>query len=119
MDVQSLGEPGTPTAGPQTPAPQPQAAAVSFPTPSSDSSSAPSQSSGGSDKTLAHTVAGILGASPSDNVRVSYRIEKPDEIVTVFTDSAGHEIAQVPSEAMIQIAQFFDSQTGVTLDRNA
>ena len=120
MDIQSLGEAGTAPAAPATP--QPQAAAVSTPQQQQPSNaSTPSQPStpSSSDKTLAHTVAGILGAAPGDNVHVSYRIEKPDEIVTVFTDASGHEIAQVPSEAMIQIAQFFDAHSGVTLDQCA
>ena len=123
MDVQSLGEAGTPSAAPQSPVPQPQqqAAAVSSPAQPTNGSPAPSQpnSSDSSDKTLAHTVAGILGSPSSGSVHVSYRVEKPDEIVTVFTDGAGHEIAQVPSETMIQIAEFFQTQTGITLDRNA
>ena len=122
MDIQSLGEAGTGAATPQAQS-QPQAADISStpaqaPAPGTAQPDA-TQSRGNTDRTLAQTVAGILGASSTDNVHVSYRIEKPDEIVTVFTNADGHEIAQVPSEAMIQIAQFFDAQTGVTLDRNA
>lgn len=54
------------------------------------------------------------------SVNVSYRVEHdPNMIVTVFTDPAtGTEIAQVPAEVMVQIAQFFDKQSGVTLDRS-
>ncbi|HEY9179931.1 MAG TPA: flagellar protein FlaG [Candidatus Baltobacteraceae bacterium] len=54
-------------------------------------------------------------------VNVSYRVEHdPNIIVTVFTDpTTGQEIAQIPPEVMVQIAQFFDKQSGVTLDRSA
>ena len=119
MDIQSLGDASTGAAAPP-PQTQPQAAAApSTPPPGTqDASSQAAPAQGSSEKTLAHTVGDLFGAS-SHNVHVSYRIEKPDEIVTVFTDASGHEITQVPSEAMIQIAQFFDTQTGVTVDRNA
>jgi hypothetical protein len=55
------------------------------------------------------------------SVNVSYRVEHdPNIIVTVFTDPAtGQEIAQIPAEVMVQIAQFFDKESGVTLDRSA
>ncbi|HKU69053.1 MAG TPA: flagellar protein FlaG [Candidatus Baltobacteraceae bacterium] len=55
------------------------------------------------------------------HVNVSYRVEHdPNMVVTVFTDpSTGQEIAQIPAEVMVQIAQFFDKQSGVTLDRSA
>lgn len=61
------------------------------------------------------------GVPGSLSVNVSYRVERnPDMIVTVFTDpKTGKEIAQVPAEVMVQIAQFFDKQSGVTLDRSA
>ncbi len=54
-------------------------------------------------------------------VNVSYRVEHdPNMIVTVFTDpQTGREIAQMPAEILVQIAQFFDKQSGVTLDRSA
>jgi len=54
-------------------------------------------------------------------VNVSYRVEhNPNIIVTIFTDPAtGKEIAQIPAEVMVQIAQFFDKESGVTLDRSA
>jgi uncharacterized FlaG/YvyC family protein len=54
-------------------------------------------------------------------INVSYRVEhNPDIVVTVFTDPVtGQEIAQVPPEVMVQLAQFFDKQSGVTLDRSA
>lgn len=75
---------------------------------------------------LSPVVAKIFGsagdsAAASYTVNVSYRVEHdPNIVVTVFTDpSTGREIAQVPAEVMIQIAQFFDKQSGVTLDRTA
>jgi uncharacterized FlaG/YvyC family protein len=76
-----------------------------------------------SSKPLADTVAKVLGAhAPGQSaVTVSYRVEHdPNMIVTVFTDpNTGQEIAQVPAEVMIQMAQFFDKQTGVAVDRSA
>lgn len=70
---------------------------------------------------VAKLFAGGGDVLKSISVNVSYRVEHdPNIIVTVFTDpNTGKEIAQVPSEVMIQIAQFFDKQSGVTLDRNA
>ncbi|HEV7180726.1 MAG TPA: hypothetical protein VGN11_12710 [Candidatus Baltobacteraceae bacterium] len=61
------------------------------------------------------------GAPVSPNLNVSYRVlNDPDEIVTVFTDPrTGKEVTQIPSEALIGLAQFFDQQQGVTFDRNA
>lgn len=61
------------------------------------------------------------GAEKSDAVSVSYRVEHdPNIVVTVFTDpTTGLEIAQIPPEVMVQFAQFFDKQSGVTLDRSA
>jgi uncharacterized FlaG/YvyC family protein len=71
-------------------------------------------------------VAKIFGQSSGSaphpvTVNVSYRVEhNPNIIVTVFTDpKTGQEIAQVPAEVLIQIAQFFDKESGVTLDRSA
>jgi hypothetical protein len=72
---------------------------------------------------LSPVVAKIFGRGDTPHtlsVNVSYRVEHPDIIVTVFTDPAtGQEIAQVPSEVLVQIAQFFDKESGVTLDRSA
>lgn len=72
---------------------------------------------------LSPIVAKILaqGSMPHPvSVNVSYRVEHdPNMIVTVFTDpNTGAEIAQVPAEVMVQMAQFFDKQSGVTLDRS-
>lgn len=73
---------------------------------------------------LSPVVARIFGggnASPQMSVNVSYRVEhNPNIVVMVMTDpKTGQEIAQVPAEVMVQIAQFFDKQSGVTLDRSA
>ncbi len=71
---------------------------------------------------LSPAVAKLFGAgAQAGSLNVSYRVIKDlDEIVTVFTDPVtGAEIAQVPSEAMIGLAQFFDQERGATLDKNA
>lgn len=72
---------------------------------------------------LSPVVAKLFSGAVSQpaSVHVSYRVEHdPNMIVTVFTDPAtGREIAQIPAEVMVQIAQFFDKQSGVTLDRSA
>jgi uncharacterized FlaG/YvyC family protein len=74
---------------------------------------------------IAAAIAKIFGTSSDPqqvHLSVSYRVVKgdPDEIVTVFTDSkTGREITQVPSEALIGLAQFFDQENGVTLDKSA
>lgn len=53
------------------------------------------------------------------SVNVTYRVEN-GAIVTVFTDpTTGKEISQVPAEVLVQIAQFFDKHSGVTLDKSA
>ena len=72
---------------------------------------------------LSPVVAKIFGKSDAPQpvtVNVSYRVERPDIIVTVFSDpKTGQEIAQVPAEVLVQIAQFFGKESGVTLDRSA
>lgn len=57
----------------------------------------------------------------SVSLNVSYRVtHNPSEIVTVFSDpNTGREVAQFPAEIVVQIAQFFDAHSGVTLDRSA
>lgn len=95
---------GTPQGG-NTPAPQPVLGS----------------SQGTHDGALSPTLAKLFGGSGKVSVNVSYRVEHdPNIIVTVFTDPAtGAEIAQIPPEVMVQIAQFFDKKSGVTLDRSA
>lgn len=61
------------------------------------------------------------GISSPITLQVSYRVSHdPNVIVTVFTDPVtGREVAQIPPEVMLQIAQFFDKHSGVTLDKSA
>ena len=60
------------------------------------------------------------GISEPGDLNVSYRVLSDHEIVTVFTDpKTGKEVTQVPSEALIGLAEFFDQQNGVTFDRTA
>lgn len=118
MDVQVVGaaeaapQQAPPVATPQggqTPAPQP----VMGSTPHVENTGA-----------LSPVVAKLFadGGIPKPvSVNVSYRVEHdPNIIVTIFTDpTTGQEIAQIPPEVLVQIAQFFDKQSGVTLDRSA
>lgn len=118
MDVQVVGaaeaapQQAPPVASPQggqTPAPQPVMG-----------SSPPPEDAGA----LSSVVAKLFsdsGIPKPVSVNVSYRVEHdPNIIVTIFTDPAtGQEIAQIPPEVIVQIAQFFDKQSGVTLDRRA
>jgi uncharacterized FlaG/YvyC family protein len=73
---------------------------------------------------LGPAIAKLFGTkSPPDPIRldVSYRVlSKPDVIVTVFSDpQTGQEVAQFPPEILIGLAEFFDQQSGVTLDKDA
>lgn len=74
------------------------------------------------EKSLSPVVANLFSGKGQEhhaNVNVSYRVES-GRIVTVFTDpSTGKEISQVPTEMLVQLAQFFDKQSGVTLDKSA
>lgn len=106
--------PGTPqvTPAPQVQAAQPQASTT-------ESSSAPKDRGG-----IAPAIAKLFGSAPVPTpipLNVSYRVVRdPNEIVTVFTDpKTGQEVAQFPPDVLIGIAEFFDQQTGVTLDRDA
>jgi uncharacterized FlaG/YvyC family protein len=115
MDVHVVSGP---TAAPVQTGPlqaQPQAAQ-----PSEDTSAQAKPDAG----PLSPVVARIFGGGDvpqSVSVNVSYRVEhNPDMVVMVMTDpKTGKEIAQVPAEVMVQIAQFFDKESGVTLDRSA
>jgi hypothetical protein len=112
MEIQATGAQGTAEQG----IPEPQRVELGFP---SSSGTAPADHH----QPLTNAVARLLGSGgPGDPaVKISYKITKnPDEIVTVFTDTnTGQVVAQFPSDVMIQIAQFFDKETGVTLDHNA
>lgn len=145
MDVSATGSAGA-VAPPRTsvdivtgnvaPAPQPQAPITNSnpsvqPVPTSQpqtqsqsSQPEPLSDSSGSQRTLAPAIAklfAIPAASPPISLDVSYRVERdPNVIVTVFTNpKTGQEVAQIPPEVLIQISQFFDQPTGVTLDKNA
>ncbi len=112
MDVQVV-------AGASEAAPQ-----AALPAAGSQPSSAPTQQTAHADAGALSPVLARLfgeGSSAQISVNVSYRVEHdPNMIVTVFTDpQTGREISQIPAEAMVQIAQFFDKQTGVTLDESA
>ncbi|MBV8639538.1 MAG: hypothetical protein JO322_15780 [Candidatus Eremiobacteraeota bacterium] len=70
---------------------------------------------------IAPAIAKLFGGSVPQPVQlnVSYRVEGQD-VVTVFTDpQTGKEVAQVPSQVLLGLAQFFDQQSGVTFDKNA
>jgi len=75
--------------------------------------------------TLASPIAKIFGSGDNPQpvpLNVSYRVVKGNlgEIVTIFTDpKTGKEVAQFPPDVLLSIAQFFDQQTGATLDQNA
>ena len=81
--------------------------------------SAPANNAG-----LSPAIAKLFGAGAipeQTSLSVSYRVVKDlDEIVTVFTDpKTGREVAQVPAEMLIGLAQFFEQERGATLDANA
>ena len=115
MDVRVVG---AAEAAPQQapPASAPQAGGSTTQTPPSD---APQTQSGVLSPVVAKLFSG--GIPQPVSVNVSYRVEHdPNIIVTIFTDpTTGQEIAQIPPEVMVQIAQFFDKHSGVTLDRSA
>jgi uncharacterized FlaG/YvyC family protein len=99
-------------------------AVPSPPSPSSSSISSTNAPATTKNQPLSDTIGRLFGTPDAPqpvDVQVSYRVDKyVDQIVTVFTDpKTGKEIAQFPKEIMIQIAQFFDKQSGVTLDHNA
>jgi uncharacterized FlaG/YvyC family protein len=122
MDVQVVAS--VATGQQQGPEPQtaPAEAAQPQPPAQGEFQSAPgAQNTGALSPVVANLFAQHGGVAQPADVDVSYRVvHDPNMIVTVFTDpKTGEEIAQVPSEMMIQIAQFFDKQSGVTLDRSA
>ena len=124
MDVQVVAAAGAqPQPAPPAPAPSAQqtGSLPAAPQPQNDVLSQAPQVE--NDGVLSPIVAKIFGSSDAPtpvSVNVSYRVERPDIIVTVFTDpKTGREIAQVPAEVVVQIAQFFGKESGVTLDRSA
>lgn len=118
MDVHAVGAAeATPQQTPPVAVPAPQGGEQS----QNATQGAPSGENSGPLTSVVAKLFAQDGAERSDSVTVSYRIEHdPNIIVTVFTDpNTGQEIAQVPPEVMVQLAQFFDKQSGVTLDRSA
>lgn len=115
---QQAPDPPSPPVQSSSAAPVSAAAASSGPPPG-----APSAEDAGALSSVVARVFGGGSSAPAEpiSVNVSYRVEHdPNIIVTVFTDpKTGKEIAQVPAEVMVRIAQFFDKQSGVTLDRSA
>ena len=89
-----------------------------FPT-MSDGAPRPSQPHARTDEqTLHHALSQLVGGGAK--VSVQYRVVEPNEIVTVFTNAeTGQVITQFPSEAMVQIAQFFNKLAGAVVDRTA
>ncbi|HEY8312726.1 MAG TPA: hypothetical protein VIG51_01015 [Candidatus Baltobacteraceae bacterium] len=63
-------------------------------------------------------IFGDPGQPHSVSLNVSYRVtHNPNDIVTVFSDpKTGQEVAQFPAEIVIQMAEFFDKYSGITLD---
>ena len=132
MDVQTLAPtsaqslPGDPSnnAPPLQGAIQP-VVAQSDPTPGA-LAAAPdaSQSQPGGQSPKAHLpqeVAKIFSGGSASHISISFQVAHyPNEIVTVFKDSAtGEVVSQVPSEIMVKIAEFFDQHAGVVLDKSA
>ncbi len=98
------------------------AGSTSTPDPGEPGSSAKTGSANRAD--IGSVVAKLFGpasAPKTVGLDVSYRVaHHPNEIITVFSDpKTGKEVAQFPPEILVQIAEFFDQQSGVTLDRNA
>lgn len=115
MDVQAVSmQSAQPASGPLPSVPAAQ---------QSGSEAAPANATQGNDP-LSPVIAHIMGSGSdpqsSSGVNVSYRVERnPDMVVTVFTDpKTGAEVAQIPAETLVQLAQFFDKHSGVTLDQS-
>jgi len=122
MDIEAISPTQDVTASPQAASAPP----VQPNTPNGSVVAAASTDTSSKNTTLADTLGSFLGSgsqssgASSPQTSVSYRIEKPDEIVTIISDhTTGREIAQFPTQTMIDIAQFFATEQGVTFDRNA
>lgn len=117
MDVHAVA--GLDAAAPQAPAVLPQG--------HDDGTSSPdglgAQHAAPSERTLSSTIASLFGKThdaQQPEIEVSYRLSRDHAIITVFTDSStGKEVAQVPSDVLVQMSEFFDQHSGVTLDRSA
>ncbi len=73
---------------------------------------------------IAPAIAKLFGgasAPQASSLNVSYKVlHNPNQVVTVFTDPrTGQVVAQFPPELLVGLAEFFDYQSGVTLDRDA
>lgn len=119
MDVQAAA--GAAAVPQQAPIAAPADAAQSAPPQAGSLPDAQPHQSGELSPALAKIFAHAGGPHDAPNVTISYRVEHdPNMIVTVFSDpETGAVIAQLPAEVMVQIAQFFDKESGVTLDRTA
>ncbi len=124
MDIQAVAVQDAPQKQASSPIVAPVVDSSAAPAIAPPAPLAPDEGADQKNQPLSSSIARLFGtpdAPQAIDVQVSYRIDKyVDQIVTVFTDPhTGKEIAQFPKEIMIQIAQFFDKQSGVTLDRNA
>lgn len=119
MDVQAVS--ATDASRPNVPAAAPVPSQGSAP--EETPGAAPAHAHQQQDKTLSATLGALFGGShdpAQSDIEVSYRVSKDHAIITVFTDHAtGREVAQVPSAVLEQLAVFFDTHSGITLDRNA
>ncbi len=102
----------------------PETHAASAPAPAPETHADPQPDQQQRNTALIASIAKLFGQSDpaqSGSLSVSYRVgHNPNEIITVFSDPAtGKEIAQFPSEMVVQMAEFFDKYSGVTLDRTA
>jgi len=102
----------------------PETHAASAPAPAPVSSAEPQPDQQQRNAALVASIAKLFGQSDapqSGGLSVSYRVgHNPNEIITVFSDpTTGKEVAQFPAEIVVQMAEFFDKYSGVTLDRTA
>lgn len=120
MDVQPAPAPGSDIVVSAALGPEiaPEAPAASAPAVPASTGSQSQQGAG-----IAPAIAKLFsptGVLEPGDLNVSYRVLSDHEIVTVFTDpKTGKEITQIPSEALIGLAEFFDQKQGVTFDRSA
>jgi hypothetical protein len=122
MDVQSVAPSDGATAG-GSPAPADVTPGAATQGGLQDQPISGAQPSGGS-ATLASTIARLynVDAGPSSapqDLDVSYRVvQSLDLVVTVLTNPVtGQEVAQIPPEVLIGLAELFDQTDGVTIDK--
>lgn len=71
---------------------------------------------------LSSAVSAVFAGSSPHGIEVSLRVaHHPNEIIAVFRDKVtGEIINQVPSETVVQLAEFFQQEaSGALLDREA